>query len=103
MTTEENTRYCEPICQDQFKLPVMAGWRPSKHGIVESQHREYPDVEDFSFTDGLAGEWPVQGSQRGHPGGISTIGAGSVDYWEVKEYQSAKSPYQIEWMVMLGV
>ncbi|KAL8708249.1 MAG: hypothetical protein Q9220_006826 [cf. Caloplaca sp. 1 TL-2023] len=83
-TAEQNTEYCEPICRDyrSWNLPVMFPFSPSKHGIVESRHQIFPDIKDFESKDGAAGEWPIKAPDHHYPGGISTTGAGAIDYWE---------------------
>ncbi|KAL8997017.1 MAG: hypothetical protein Q9169_003607 [Polycauliona sp. 2 TL-2023] len=91
MTLEENSNYCEPICRDfhDWKLPIMIGLG-GKHGLVESRHQVFNDVENFPFEDGHDGQWPVLPSTRYHPGGIDTSDAGVIDYWEVDVCKSIK-------------
>lgn len=62
----------------------MPPWKPSKHGVVECRHQVFDDIEPFPFEDGVPGTWPANGTLRGYPGGISTTGAGVIDYWEIK-------------------
>ncbi|KAL8772004.1 MAG: hypothetical protein Q9209_002669 [Squamulea sp. 1 TL-2023] len=83
LTIKDNTKYCEPICRDYrgWDLPVMLAMG-GKHGSVQSRHQIFKDVKDFPFKDGNDGQWPVLPSTRYHPGGISTTGAGVIDYWE---------------------
>ncbi|KAL9600631.1 MAG: hypothetical protein Q9219_003064 [cf. Caloplaca sp. 3 TL-2023] len=85
MSKEENAKYCEPICRDfrHWNLPVMLPWSPSKHGLVESRHQLFTDIKEFPFEDGVAGQWPVQEPVHPHPGGYSTTGAGTIDFWQV--------------------
>lgn len=61
----------------------MEPWLASKHGLVESRHQIFTDIKDFPFEDGAGGEWPVKEPAHEYPGGISTTGAGSIDFWEV--------------------
>ncbi|KAI4152377.1 MAG: hypothetical protein L6R39_001829 [Caloplaca ligustica] len=62
MSTEDNIKYCEPICRDyrSWNLPVMDPWSPSKHGIVESRHQIFVDITNFDFLDGAGGDWPIK-------------------------------------------
>lgn len=88
MSTEDNIKYCEPICRDyrSWNLPVMDPWSPSKHGIVESRHQIFVDITNFDFLDGAGGDWPIKPPKPKVPGGISTTGAGTIDYWEIDFY-----------------
>ncbi|KAL8883441.1 MAG: hypothetical protein Q9215_008229 [Flavoplaca cf. flavocitrina] len=83
MTLEESNKYCEPICRDfrGWDLPIMIGLG-GKHGVVESRHQVFNDVEEFPFEDGHDGQWPVSPSTRYHPGGINASEDGVIDYWE---------------------
>lgn len=99
MTTEENTEYCEPICREHgghggWNLPVMAPWHPSKHGVVESRHQIFTDITDFPFEDGSGGDWPFKIPEpvSTHPGGLSSPGAGVIEYWEICEHDDSRTP-----------
>ncbi|KAL8905039.1 MAG: hypothetical protein Q9171_006828 [Xanthocarpia ochracea] len=84
MTPEESNKYCEPICRDfqDWNLPVMLALG-GKHGLVESRHQIFNDVEDFTYEDGHDGKWPVEPSTRHQPGGITVTESGVIDYWEI--------------------
>lgn len=60
----------------------MDPWSPSQHGVVESRHQIFTDVADFPFEDGAGGEWPIKAPEPKFPGGISTTGGGTIDFWE---------------------
>lgn len=87
MSTEENTKYCTPICRDfsSWNLPVVDPWRPSNHGIVESRHQIFADVKDFRFNDGAGGPWPTVEYVHKRPGGVSTTGAALLGYWPISD------------------
>ena len=61
-----------------------------KHGVVESRHQVFNDVEEFPFEDGHDGQWPVLPSTRYHPGGINASYDGVIDYWEIDMCKSIK-------------
>ena len=61
----------------------MDPWSPSKHGIVQSRHQLFTDIDNFPFEDGAGGQWPVKVDEEKFPGGFSTTGAGTIDFWEI--------------------
>ena len=77
-----------------------------KHGLVESRHQMFNDVEDITDEDGHDGQWPVAPSTRHHPGGIIVADSGVIDYWEIDNciaIKNAKScPQSPGWDPDLG-